>query len=77
MTQDQVIRAWKNPAYRARLSDTQRNALPANPAGLVELSENELLEVSGGTTAVCVVTVVVTLTLLLSGDTPQQKKTVS
>jgi mersacidin/lichenicidin family type 2 lantibiotic len=72
VTQDQVIRAWKDPAYRSRLSETELRALPANPAGLVELSESEMMEVSGGTTTVCIVTVVVTLTLLLRSDTPQK-----
>ncbi len=62
MTQDQVIRAWKDPAFRAGLSATELQALPANPAGMVELSESELTEVSGGTTIVC--TVVLTILLL-------------
>ncbi len=61
MTQDQVIRAWKDPAFRAGLSATEMEALPANPAGMIELSDGELTEVSGGTTLLCVTI----LTLLL------------
>ena len=53
MTQDEVIRAWKDPAYRAGLNKTDLQAVPANPAGMVELSENELTELSGGTSVPC------------------------
>jgi mersacidin/lichenicidin family type 2 lantibiotic len=73
MTQDQVVRAWRDPAYRSTLSATELQALPANPAGLVELSENELMEVNGGTTPGCIITLI-SLTLL-SGSTPQKSTT--
>lgn len=42
MTQDQIIRAWKDPEYRRSLSDAERAALPENPAGLMELSDEQL-----------------------------------
>ncbi len=67
MTQDQVIRAWKDPAFRAGLSATELQALPANPAGMVELSESELTEVSGGTTFPCL-TISIFLLGRCSGD---------
>jgi mersacidin/lichenicidin family type 2 lantibiotic len=35
-----IERAWKDEAYRQTLSEEQRQALPANPAG--DLSEAEL-----------------------------------
>ena len=44
-----IVRAWKDEDYRSSLSDAQRAQLPANPAGLVELSETDLLGVAGGT----------------------------
>jgi mersacidin/lichenicidin family type 2 lantibiotic len=62
MTQQQIIRAWKDPEFRASLSAAERSALPAHPAGLVEMNDGELMEVSGGTTVICVVVV----TLLVS-----------
>lgn len=45
-----IIRAWKDPEYRANLSSEQRAALPENPSGksLIELSEEALAEVVGG-----------------------------
>lgn len=42
-----VIRAWKNPKFRRSLGADQLAALPANPAGLVELSDEDLLNASG------------------------------
>jgi len=41
-----VVRAWKDEAYRQSLSKRQRERLPANPAG--ELTETELELVTGG-----------------------------
>ena len=54
MTQDAVIRAWKDPEYRVALSPAEQLTLPQHPAGLVELSEAELIEVEGGTGWECV-----------------------
>ena len=50
MTKDMIIRAWKDPAFRATLSPEQLAAMPANPAGLSagEMNEAELSEVVGG-----------------------------
>ena len=48
MSKANVIRAWKDPAYRNSLSQAERAALPANPAGLIEISDMELGKVAGG-----------------------------
>ncbi len=50
MVHQQVIRAWKDPSYRNSLSVAERSALPANPAGSVELSDADLGNVAGGAT---------------------------
>jgi len=42
-----VVRAWKDAAYRESLEAEQRSALPVNPAGWVELSDDELKAASG------------------------------
>ena len=45
-----IIRAWKDPAFRASLSTEQRTALPECPAGtsLTELDESDLDGAVGG-----------------------------
>jgi mersacidin/lichenicidin family type 2 lantibiotic len=48
MSNDNIIRAWKYPVYRASLSESERAALPANPAGAVEFSDAELGKVAAG-----------------------------
>jgi len=48
MAKTDVIRAWKDPLYRARLSPEQAAALPAHPSGLIELREGDLKTVAGG-----------------------------
>jgi mersacidin/lichenicidin family type 2 lantibiotic len=41
-----IVRAWKDEAYRRNLSEEQRDRLPANPAG--ELTDAEMGMVYGG-----------------------------
>ena len=48
MSNRNIIRAWKNPAYRNSLSEAERAALPANPAGSIEISDEDLGKVAGG-----------------------------
>jgi mersacidin/lichenicidin family type 2 lantibiotic len=36
-----IVRAWKDPEYRASLSDVERAQLPAHPSGLIELENLE------------------------------------
>ena len=48
MNKADVIRAWKDPAYRATLSAEDLARLPSHPAGLIELKERELREATGG-----------------------------
>jgi mersacidin/lichenicidin family type 2 lantibiotic len=48
MSPNNVIRAWKDPAYRNSLTEAERAALPANPAGSIELSDADLGRVAGG-----------------------------
>ena len=48
MNAENTIRAWKDPYYRATLSPEERASMPEHPAGLVELSDAELENASGG-----------------------------
>jgi len=43
-----IIKAWKDEAYRQSLSDAERALLPVNPAGLLELTDEDLAYVAGG-----------------------------
>jgi mersacidin/lichenicidin family type 2 lantibiotic len=46
------IRAWKDPVYRATLSAEEQSALPAHPAGALELSDDQLKAAGGGNAAI-------------------------
>ncbi|WP_009630787.1 mersacidin/lichenicidin family type 2 lantibiotic [Synechocystis sp. PCC 7509] len=48
MSHENIIRAWKDEEFRNSLSEKERALLPENPVGLVELTNNELGNVSGG-----------------------------
>jgi|SRR5579885_666344 len=43
-----VVRAWKDDAYRQSLSYEQLSQLPENPAGEFELAEGDLQHIYGG-----------------------------
>ncbi len=50
MKKEMIVRAWKDPAYRASLSEEERASLPESPSGraMTELDDSELLGISGG-----------------------------
>jgi mersacidin/lichenicidin family type 2 lantibiotic len=48
MLRDRIIRAWKDPEYRQNLSEEERELLPENPAGAIELTDEELDMAAGG-----------------------------
>ncbi|MBD2166734.1 mersacidin/lichenicidin family type 2 lantibiotic [Calothrix membranacea FACHB-236] len=48
MSQQDIIRAWKDREYRESLSEEQRSNLPENPAGIAELSDETLETIAGG-----------------------------
>ena len=50
MTKLEIIRAWKDEEYLASLRESDRAFLPQDPAGLCELSDQDLRGVEGGTT---------------------------
>ncbi len=43
-----IVRAWKDPLYRASLSPDELAQIPDNPAGIIELSDDRLKVVAGG-----------------------------
>ena len=48
MSVQDVIRAWKDEEYRSSLSEAERALLPENPAGLIELTDEDLGAAAGG-----------------------------
>ena len=48
LTVNEIIRAWKDKQFRDSLNEEQRAQLPANPAGLVEIDDEQLIQVAGG-----------------------------
>lgn len=47
MTRSDIIRAWKNPEFRHALDGETLATLPSNPAGLIELNDEELARAAG------------------------------
>ena len=47
MNKEMIIKAWKNEQYRHTLSVNEQASLPAHPAGLVDLDDAVLGNVSG------------------------------
>ena len=50
MTHDEIIRAWKDVEYRESLGEAERAQLGENPAGLLQLTDDDLHAVQGGWT---------------------------
>ncbi len=47
MSNFDIIRAWKDEEYRESLSEEQRSQLPENPAGIIEMSDEEMESLGG------------------------------
>lgn len=50
MNKSDLIRTWKDPMYRSTLRAEELGALPAHPAGVIELQDEELRGVRGAIT---------------------------
>ncbi|MCP6757220.1 MAG: mersacidin/lichenicidin family type 2 lantibiotic [Fischerella sp. CENA71] len=48
MSQKDIIRAWKDEDFRNSLTEEQLSQLPENPAGILELEDEEMKNISGG-----------------------------
>ncbi len=48
MSQQDIIRAWKDPEFRESLSEEQRSQIPENPVGIIELTDPEIQAAVGG-----------------------------
>jgi mersacidin/lichenicidin family type 2 lantibiotic len=64
MNTEQIVKSWKDEDYVHELSAAEQALLPESPAGLMELSDEDLLGVNGASlpTSVIVTIIVITLT---------------
>jgi mersacidin/lichenicidin family type 2 lantibiotic len=49
MSKLDVVRAWKDEEYFNGLSESERSRLPVDPAGMTELTDEDLGFAEGGT----------------------------
>jgi mersacidin/lichenicidin family type 2 lantibiotic len=69
MSRRRTIRAWKDPAFRKRLGAAELAAMPANPAGTIDLDDADLGVVAGGFETTATVCECTPLTLCPSSST--------
>ncbi len=52
-TEEEIVQLWKNEEFRAKVEEAMNAAqsTPENPAGVVELSDEELTGAAGGAAA--------------------------
>jgi mersacidin/lichenicidin family type 2 lantibiotic len=55
MTTNEIVRSWKDEDYRLNLKSEELSLVPDNPAGLVELTDQELFDIEGGITPTIIV----------------------
>jgi len=71
MSDFDIVRAWKDPKYRRSLTAEQQAQLPENPAGMVELSDQDLEVAAGaGKKPFPIVTTAITCTQFTFGAWP-------
>jgi mersacidin/lichenicidin family type 2 lantibiotic len=51
MSDNEIIRSWKDEEFRLGLEPAERGLLPANPAGLMELTDEALDDLIAGAAA--------------------------
>lgn len=51
MSNIDIVRAWKDEDYRASLSEAEQAMLPENPAGIVDLADEDMSSMAGGAVA--------------------------
>lgn len=48
MSKHNIIRAWKDPAYRSTLTAAERESIPQHPAGGIEMPQEALETIAAG-----------------------------
>jgi len=71
MSNIDIIRAWKDQDYRNSLTSAELASIPANPVGLIELTDEDLGRASGGSGPFASMATLRCCTMLTGGcDTP-------
>ncbi len=52
MTANEIVRSWKDEDYQSVYQGEAMTFMPSNPAGLIDLTDEELLGIDGGTTTI-------------------------
>lgn len=60
MSEERIIRAWKDSEYRLTLDERELAELPDSPVGGVELTDDQLGDAAGGNVAITQTTVCAT-----------------
>jgi mersacidin/lichenicidin family type 2 lantibiotic len=53
MKKEHIIKAWRNREFYESLSESERALLPAHPAGVLDLDDEDLSQALGGATRFC------------------------
>ena len=53
MRNEDIIRAWKDEAFRESLALDLQKHVPDHPAGMIEISDEDLYDAAGGSTPLC------------------------
>jgi mersacidin/lichenicidin family type 2 lantibiotic len=69
MSLNHIIESWRDDEYRESLDSETRSLLPENPAGEIELTDEELADLDGGLLSATIsITVTVTYTWTWTWD---------
>ena len=70
MRTEDIIRAWKDEAFRQSLDTNQQARLPEHPVGLVELQDDDLTNADGGSTfLICTYSIIVSIATISAAAT--------
>ena len=62
MNSSEIVRSWKDEDYRLSLINKERALAPENPAGLLELRDEDLVVVEGGTDLITLSVIIIVTT---------------
>jgi mersacidin/lichenicidin family type 2 lantibiotic len=64
MNSREIVRSWKDEDYRLSLINKEQALAPENPAGLLELKDEDLVAVEGGTDPITLSVIIIVTTYM-------------